>query len=220
MGVTFLDKTYTTQKEFECFVKKLIYEDIGVCDDVETIHPTKFNILIKILERHPDFFSKTQNMEKVKLIRDTFNKNAIKVIIVKDGIEEAMSWKCAITGKHKTKRNQLMSAMRSSVDEQIKQFRYNNKKICVLCYTETDLQVDHFTPPFNELASNFITNINTNVPITFGECNDNTHMKSFLEIDSNFKNEWVDYHYKNASLRMLCKKCNLSTFQMQTKKIS
>ena len=186
---------------------------------VKTKHPTEYNILIKVLERHPDFFDKTQNMKKVMLIRDKLNRKALKVIIVKDEFEEDISWRCAITAKHTSQKHELMSAMRSSVDEQILQFRKNNKNICVLCCNDKDLHVDHCNPQFDELASNFTDNIKFNnlaVPKILGKTNDNTHRRCFLEIDSHFKDEWVDYHYKNASLRMLYKQCNLS--RSKTKK--
>ena len=40
--VIFLDKTYKTQGEFEAFVKNLIYNEIGICDDIEVIHPLHY----------------------------------------------------------------------------------------------------------------------------------------------------------------------------------
>ena len=36
-SITFLDKTYRTQGEFEIFVKNLIYNDIGVCNDIDEL---------------------------------------------------------------------------------------------------------------------------------------------------------------------------------------
>ena len=58
--VIFLDKTYKSQKDFEKYVKQLIYEEIGICNDIKTLHPDKYQILIKILERHPEFTLKTE----------------------------------------------------------------------------------------------------------------------------------------------------------------
>ena len=58
--VIFLDKTYKTQGEFEAFVKNLIYNEIGICDDIEVIHPSHYIMLIEILKRHPDYIKKTQ----------------------------------------------------------------------------------------------------------------------------------------------------------------
>ncbi len=105
-----------------------------------------------------------------------------------------------------------MSAMRSSVDEQIFQFKKNNPEKCVLCTNTDKLHVDHIIH-FDEIALNFINimeNENINIPNTFGDTNDETHRRCFLEIDNNFKNKWIDYHYKNATLRMLCQTCNLT----------
>lgn len=68
--IIFLDKTYKTQSEFESFVRNLIYNDIGICNDIKNIYPTHYITLIEILKRHPDFTSKTQNMCNIKIIRD------------------------------------------------------------------------------------------------------------------------------------------------------
>ena len=82
--VTFLNTEYKTQGEFEKYVKKIIYEDIGICNDVKNAYPDKYNILIKILERHPDFNSKNENMCNIKIMYDTLNKKALKILIVKN----------------------------------------------------------------------------------------------------------------------------------------
>ena len=42
-SIIFLDKTYKTQGEFEAFVKNLIYNGIGICDDIKNIYPSHFN---------------------------------------------------------------------------------------------------------------------------------------------------------------------------------
>ena len=43
-SIIFLDKTYKTQGEFEAFVKNLIYNGIGICDDIKNeeshLYPT------------------------------------------------------------------------------------------------------------------------------------------------------------------------------------
>jgi len=210
-SIIFLEKTYKTQGEFEAFVKNIIYNVIGICNDIKNIYPSHYNILIEILKRHPDFFSKTQNMSNIKIIRDTLNINALKIIIINtDASEIDISWKVAITGKSKGNKHELMSAMRSSIDEQIYKFRRDNEAKCVLCPNTDKLHVDHIIH-FDEIAVNFINIMERkNIPNIFGDTNDTTHRRCFLEIDEIFKNEWVGYHYKNASLRMLCQNCNLT----------
>jgi 5-methylcytosine-specific restriction endonuclease McrA len=218
--IIFLDKIYKTQSEFEAFVKKLLYKDIGICNDVKNSYPSHYITLIEILKRHPDFILKTQNMCKIKIIRDTLNINALKIIIINtDESENDISWKCCITGQTKGNKHELMSAMRSSIDEQIFQFRKDNEKKCVLCPNTDKLHVDHIIH-FDEIVLNFITIMkseNITIPSTFGDTNDDTHRKCFLEIDNNFKNRWIDYHYTHATLRILCQSCNLTRNKTKTK---
>ena len=214
--VTFLNAEYKTQGEFEKYVKKIIYEDIGICNDVKNAYPDKYYILIKILERHPDFNSKTENMCNIKIMYDTLNKKALKTLIVKnDGNNIDISWRCAISAKHKSKKHELMSAMRSSIDSQIKQFKkdhYNDG--CQICGNIERLDVDHNdtkNSAFDELVSNFIKkNNDLEIPDKFGELNDDTHRRRFLEKDTDFKDKWLKYHNEHASLRMLCHHCNIS----------
>lgn len=217
--VIILDKIFPTQKDFEIYVRKIIYEDIGICNDIKNTYPDKYYILIKILERHPKFSSKTENMCNIKIVYDTLNTTALKTMIINnDGRVVDISWRCAITGKPKSKKHELMSAMRSSIDSQINQFRRkNNNDCCQLCDKTTKLQVDHNDEKdvaFDELALNFINFIKQNtdieIPNKFGELNDDTHRRTFLEKDTIFKDMWLKYHKDHAILRILCKTCNIS----------
>ena len=154
--VIFLGKTYKTQYEFQLFVKNVIYHDINLCNDVKNTHPSHYTTLIEILKRHPDFTSKTLKMCNIKIVKDTWNTSGLKILIINtDSSEIDISWKCAITGKHKSDKNELMSAIRSSVDEQILQFRKKSDGKCVLCPNTDKLHVDHIIH-FDEIVFNFI----------------------------------------------------------------
>lgn len=213
--VVFLDKIYKTQREFEEYVKKLLYDEIGVCLDVKNTHPDKYIILIQILKRHPEFDLKSKNMCNIKIINDVLNVKALKTIIITNREEIDISWRCAITGKHKPFKGEIMSAMRSSIDEQIYNFKTNCKNnYCELCNSIKELQVDHNdtkNAAFDELVYKFIKeNNDIKIPENFGELNDGTHRRCFLEKDYIFRNKWVEYHRQNAVLRMLCHKCNIT----------
>ena len=218
--VLFLDKIYKTQGEFELFVKKIIYDDIGVCNDILNTHPSDYITLIEILKRHPDFISKTLNMCNIKIVKDALNTSGLKILIINiDESEIDISWKCAITGKHKSDKIELMSAMRSSVDEQIFNFKNKSNFICALCPNTDKLQVDHIIH-FDEIVFNFINimkNKNIKIPNLFGETDDNTHRRCFLKANNDFKNEWITYHFENALLRILCQTCNLTRVKTKCK---
>ena len=213
--VVFLDNNYKTQGDFEKYVKKLIYEEIGVCHDVKNTYPDKYIILIELLKRHPEFNSKSKNMSNIKIINNVLNKKTLETIIIKNHEEIDISWICAMTGKSKTSKDKLMSAMRSSIGEQIYDFKINCKNnSCELCDSVKEIQVDHNNTKnsaFDELAYKFVKeNKDIKIPDNFGELNDGTHRKCFLEKDYIFRDKWVEYHRQNAILRLLCHKCNIS----------
>ena len=212
--VDFMGKTYKSQTDFEKYVKHLIYEVIGPCDDIKTKHSDKYEILIKLLERHPEFELKTENMTNLKIMRDALNRRAYKIMIVKNCEEVDISWKCAITAKGKPKKELLMSAMRVSVQDQIYEFKRNcTNRYCEICNSEELLQVDHndqINSAFDELAYNFVNESKMEIPETFDELNDNTHRCCFSEKDRAFKDKWAEYHRQNAKLRILCRICNIS----------
>jgi len=213
--ITFLNTEYKTQGDFEKYVKKIIYEDIGICNDIKNRYPDKHRLLIKILERHPEFDSKTKNMCNIKIDKDTLNRKGLKILIVKnDGALIDISWRCAITGNKKSKKSELMSAMRSSIDEQIHHFKTIDKNYsCELCGNNERLHVDHNDTKksaFDELVFNFIQeNNDIEIPDNFGELNDGTHRRCFLEQNNTFRDKWVAYHRQYALLRMLCHNCNI-----------
>lgn len=211
--ILFLDQTFPTQKSFEHYVKNLIYNNIGECDDIESKHPEHYKVLIEVLKRHPRYIDKTKNMSKLKIIKNKLNTKALEVIILnKDGTETDIAWSCTITGEKKGKLYDLSSAMRSSIEDQIFKFKKNNQQICTICESTSHPHVDHVIH-FEELQQNFLRSIDTkniSIPNTFGEMRDGTNRRCFLEKDNLFKEEWVKFHDKNAKLRILCEECNLT----------
>ena len=212
--VTFLNTEYKTQGEFGNFVKNFI-EEIGICNDVKNVYKDKYSILIKILERHPNWNSKSENMRNIKISRNVLNKKALEIHIIKDDEEIDISWRCAITGKDKSKKSELIEAMRVSVIEQTQNFRENSDIYCCeLCGNKERLDVDHNdekNSAFDELAFNFIKeNSGIKIPDNFGELNDGTYRRCFLEKDYVFKETWIKYHRNHAILRMLCHTCNIN----------
>ena len=103
--ITLFGKTYKTQKDFEKYVKKIIYDVVGCCKDIRVAHPLQYNILLKILERHPEYDDKTKNIYTLQIRKNLLNRKALAIFIInKDGQEIDISWRCAITGNHKSAR--------------------------------------------------------------------------------------------------------------------
>ena len=99
--------------------------------------------------------------------------------------------------------------MRTGVDDQILEFKSSNKRICEKCDSADKLHVDHIKQ-FEELKLNFMSNIELKKPNQFNKLCDGTNRICFLSSDNEFENEWYSYNLKNASLRYLCQRCNLT----------
>lgn len=206
--ISFLGTLYKTKKSFEEYVKKLIYEDIGICDNVFEEKPKYYEILISLLKRHPDFDIKTNKMISLKITHDALNKKALKIIIVNsDDTETDISWRNAINGKGSDVKSDLNSALRSSIENQIWDFKRTHENICETCGSTQNIHIDHENY-FEKIVIDF-TNGRTDIPTDFDDMKDNTHRKCFKLSDEKFRKDWIVFHQKNAVLRVLCEKCNL-----------
>jgi hypothetical protein len=203
---------YPTQKEFGEFVKQLIYKTIGPCENIKATHPTHYQTILHVLRRHPRFDAKTVHMSYLKLTQDPLNSRALKMIIVNyDNTEVDISWKIAITGCDHTIKRNLMSAMRSSVEDQILYFKTNSRQVCSLCSSVDIMDVDHIIQ-FEELADTFLKSLpeSKQLPQEFDDMTDDTSRRQFRDEDYMLRDRWVDYHKQNATLRILCRPCNLN----------
>jgi hypothetical protein len=226
--VYFLDKLYPSTAALENYVRKIIYEDIGICNDIKNKFPDKHRILIKLLERHPDFHSKSENMCNIKINNNKYKTGYEINIIKNNGKIMDISWKTAIKGESPSGKHDIMAAMRSCIQYQTDNFRRNCQRNCTtycceLCRSHEKLQVDHNhekNSTFDELVYNFKQkNPDIKFPNKFGDLVDGTHRRCVLEKDSVFRDKWVEFHRQHAKLRMLCRKCNLSR-PKTTKKLS
>ena len=125
-------------------------------------------------------------------------------MIREDGSIEDISYRCCINQRPIS--YNLFSAMRNCIEPQINHFRKISDKKCCFCGDTKDIQIDH-EKLFKDLSTDFLKN-KKNIPSTFDDNFDNTPI--FKKEDSIFSNSWYEYHQENATLRPLCKKCNLS----------
>lgn len=200
-------RDFTTQKQLKDHVRNTINK-IGECNSIKKNYPEEMELFIYLFERHSDYPEKFNGLTDIKIRYNPIYKKQLEAIIVKkNGEEDDVSiFNNCITGKPK---DNLTIAMRNSISPQILQFKNTNLQICIKCKNATDIQVDHHKPQFIDLKIDFIENIwKKKLPTNFKQ--NESHSKIFVEDDGEFEREWFNYHKKNATLRILCKKCNLS----------
>ena len=161
---------------------------------------------LELFKCHPEYPKKIENIIDLIIVRNKLNYNYLELNIKRiNGDIEDISY-IACCRNQRDKQQYLKQAMRFAISEQIQKYRDNNELICEICKSSDKIEIDHFNIKFRDLFSNFIQD-RKDIPTTFDDNFYNAPM--FQEKDISFKQEWHDYHLKNALLRCLCKKCNL-----------
>lgn len=201
---------FNTQKDALQHVRELI-TNIGICDSVkDTLYFTNIQELVK---NHPDYLSKCKNLKDFRIIKNKLNSNSLElnIINIDDSIED-ISWRMCVTGKPKTFKQELLSALRYSIDYQIKHFRNSNDlHKCMLCeqmIEDNGLHIDHIIH-FDKLVKQFLTNTSMTTPCDFDNAEDYSNRRKFKTVDKDYELAWQKYHLENAELRVCCKNCNL-----------
>lgn len=177
-----------SQKKLKEYTKSVI-EKIGNTKSLIKYHPEYYYFFLFLFERHPrqdKFF----NFDDIMI-------NNKKVYLLKGNEKDEVSVlnKC-ITGRLG---DELGKAMRKSIIGQIQSYKNKHPvKICEICYSEENIEVDHVIL-FSVLKNKFM--INREKPIIG---------KDSMILDNNFDKEWKEYHRKNSILRYLCRDCNLN----------
>ncbi len=209
--VVFGDKVFNTKKHAEEYVRSLIY-GIGICDRVKQCNPKLFYSLCDVLKCHPSHETKLENMVDLRIVQNVLNKRALEVRVVKsDFSTEDISWRMCVTGRENSHKNELKSAMRYSIDDQIHNFKNaQGILVCALCNcVDKCMHADHIVH-FEKLVYDFINTTMHPVPSTFCDASDDSNRRAFKYSDIQFEKSWQAYHKKHAQLRILCERCNLS----------
>jgi len=195
-----------TQKKVKEYTREII-ERIGICNNIKEEYETEYNYFIEFLfPRHYEYPEKFENIENIGIQYNPYFRNQKELIIIKTNgeIDNVSALNYCVTGK---KGNDIISAMRDSITNQILYYRNSRKKLrCKLCESNEKIEVDHYEPQFIELSKNFLKDYKGELPTKF-EDNKFNGCKFKVE-DNNFELEWNKYHKDSARLRLLCKKCN------------
>lgn len=193
---------FKTQQQLKSYVFETISR-IGICKSIKTQYPADYCFFLKLFERHPAYPDKMFGMIDLQIgINPKFKNKELQIVYTNGEIKD-ISYNLCITGRPK---NALKIAMRVAVQPQIDEFRNKSKLQCEFCDSVFGLEVDHIKW-FEQLYQEFI-NTGQELPTIFNETDG--HQKCFRAEDAKFENEWVEYHKKYATLRILCSSCNSS----------
>lgn len=210
--IQFGTHTFTSQEKACDYIRHLL-TTIGLCDSVKAKSNTWFQDIYHILLRHPNAEDKLHHLEDFSVVRNVLKPSSFVIHIKKkDGTVDDVSWLSCVTGKPRSAKQLLHSALRYSIEPQIQQYRDSiSLDQCVLCQSSTNgtPHIDHFVQ-FEQLVHDFYQTITIPVPNEVDAVNDYSGRRCFKSTDQTFQELWEDYHRKHASLRVLCATCNLS----------
>jgi hypothetical protein len=185
------------------YFKEKIYR-IGLCISVKTDYPDDYVEFLELFKSHPKYPQKIEGIQDISIIRNARTPQYYELNMKKENnIRESISYNecCQKIDKYKY----LKEAMRYAVQDQIHQYRFSNEQICVLCKSETNIEIDHYGKMFKHLFEDFIKD-RSDIPTDFDETYYNSAM--FKKEDKKLNDEWCDYHKTHATLRCLCRTCN------------
>jgi len=198
---------FKTKTEAVNYTRNILKNNLG---RIITKNDKLFNYLLCMVEMHTD------RDEKIGAGIDSFiiklnNYNNIALYINRiDNTKIDISWKYVCQFKPRNSNHNLISALRNSINYQICEYRSKNsdKLICELCQSKNNIHIDHIIH-FQKIREDFINSTRLTIPEKFDDC-PNTHQAVFKYKDLEFRKQWAKYHKENATLRPLCRDCNLS----------
>lgn len=210
--VTLGNHTFSTQKAALEYVRSLLHQ-IGYCNSVKESAPTLYTDLWDVLERHPSSTTKLHDVVDLRVSANALNTKAYEVYVVKpNGVLTDISWHHCVTGLEKTETQELLSALRYSIADQIHSFQMSsNMHQCTLCNKPTNgnSHIDHVNH-FAQLVHNFQKLATHPTPVSFDDALDGTNRRCFRVVDAAYERAWLSYHGQHAQLRVVCQKCNLT----------
>ena len=203
---------FDTNEELRDYTIRLIRQ-VGLCESVKQTHPDIYTFFVSLFQRHPE-----KERKEVSLITDISIRRFPKAnprqplavtdhqffIIKNNGTEDTISWVSCVKGEINPIEKRLNWVMRHAIQQQIRDFKARNPNPCEFCNATINLTVDHIIK-FKQLKDDFII-LNPVYPTEFSK--NELSQEVFREEDKEYSELWQNYHYTNATLRILCKDCN------------
>lgn len=206
------DKHFKTKLECHKYTSNLI-NSLKTCYIFKD--NTYYNFFVELLNNHPHKKEKIGDGVKGFKIEKHPIYEYYQIFLIRNDDEiinfsYVQCCKFETNSKISDSEYNLKRAMRTAVDDQINEFRNKNIKKCCICEARCEFieyHIDHKNPSYNYLYKNFIKKF-PNYPTTFKKSK--LFRIEFNKEDEEYKNNWWLYHLNNASLQILCKKCNLT----------
>lgn len=187
------DMIFKTKTEAKKFVSNFLKVGIIKNEDKEWI--------IDLFSFHEDAERKLQGLTDIIIKKSSFGQNCFH-IIKGDKLEDISYRKCFNKESEKQKINR---ALRHEINHQISDFRNSiNIFECDICKKNLKgilFHIDHKIK-FKDLANEFLEKEGKIETISINYCR--------KIVDQEVKQRWTDFHFKNAVLRPLCVRCNVS----------
>lgn len=161
---------------------------------------------LNLLKRHPSYSVKRGVGIAKVYIGENFSGGTHMLIQRLDDSLVDVSWVQCCHQRRPSKKAELLLAMRTAISSQLLDFKRANKAICATCSTIENLEVDHKTPSFSELADCYLEWVHF-YPTVFGQDLELLQL-SFLPIHYEFSTLWQTFHLNQAKLQFLCKSCH------------
>lgn len=101
-------------------------------------------------------------------------------------------------------RRKIVEAMRTSISDQILTWRQAQQCACQVCKCNIGLEVDHYPLTFDTIMKNYLKVNMEPLPTEFP---DDQYYRCNLG-GGKFKTDWLEYHQKFATFRLLCQNCH------------
>lgn len=203
--------SFKTKKACLEYTRQLIRE-LGCCI-IDKNHD-KYNFFVGLISNHPNKDEKIgAGIDYFAIENNRLQPNSYHTIIYRiDTTSIDFSWRYCCEFRIKPVHEHLYNAMREAISGEIHSFKQNSILVCNFCKLDTntlsDYHVDHDDPPFRKLKDDFLTNNILRIPNKFAS-NEYSFLTRFHDDDTEFKDNWIEFHRNNCKLQILCKSCNL-----------
>lgn len=220
VALTIGEHHFKSQGQCRKYVQDLL-KSVGVTKSVKNADCNSFTFLTLLCQRHPNKDTKLNNFNDFVIERNAMNRKAYALFVMDcNGNKQDISWIQCISGKPKSHKQELTSALRNAIQYQIDDFKKTivNRRMCqnCRCSIQDIPHIHHAGIEFEDIAQQFLLSIdNLNVPQEFDD-EKKTNVRVFKPQDRLFMEQWQVFHQEHAHLQNVCQKCNLSTLKVKS----